>query len=121
MKYNYLENMVNDIKEVIEYYNIDTYEDREDAEQGLYDEMWCDDSITGNGNGSGSYTFCRATAKKYVLDNMKLCIEALKEFCVEAETVAEKFLSEDWEYFDVTIRCYLLGQAISKVLDEIYR
>ena len=119
MKYNYLENMVKDIKEVIEDYNIGTYEDREEAEQGLHDEMWCDDSVTGNG--SGSYTFCRETAKTYVLDNMDVCIEALKEFCVESETVAEKFLSEDWEYFDVTIRCYLLGQAISEVLDEIYR
>ena len=50
---------------------------------------------------------------------MELCIEAVKEFCVESETIAEKFLSEDWEYFDVTIRCYLLGQAISEALDEI--
>lgn len=117
MKYNYLESMVEDIKSVIEDYNADTYEDREDAEQGLHDEMWCDDSITGNG--SGSYTFCRETAKGYVLDNMDLCIESLKEFCVESETIAEKFLSEDWEYFDVTIRCYLLGQAIGAVLDEM--
>ena len=57
--------------------------------------------------------------KEYVTENMEECIEALKEFCVEAETVAEKFLSEDWEYFDVTIRCHLLNQAISEVLEEI--
>lgn len=50
---------------------------------------------------------------------MNLCIEALKEFCVESETIAEKFLKEDWEYFDVTIRCNLLGCAISEVLEEI--
>lgn len=45
--------------------------------------------------------------------------EACKEFGVNNETVGEKFLNEDWEYFDVTIRCYLLGWAISEALDEI--
>lgn len=29
------------------------------------------------------------------------------------------FLSEDWEKMDVTIRCYLLGQAIAEVLDDM--
>ena len=109
--------MVEDIKNVIDDYNINTYEDREEAEQGLYDEMWCDDNITGNG--SGSYTFSRETAKEYVLDNMEICIESLKEFCIDSETIEQKFLSEDWEYFDVTIRCYLLGRAIVEVLDDM--
>ena len=29
------------------------------------------------------------------------------------------FLEENWEYFDVTIRCYLLSQAISAAIDEL--
>lgn len=45
--------------------------------------------------------------------------DALREFCVKAETIGDKFLSNDWEYFDVTIRCYLLGGAIEAALDEI--
>ena len=45
--------------------------------------------------------------------------EAISEFGVDSETVAEKFLDADYEYFDVTIRCYLLGQAISEALDEM--
>lgn len=97
--------------------NLTDYEDKDDLQESLHDDLWAEDSVTGNG--SGSYTLCRETVKGYVLDNMDLCIESLKEFCVEAETVAEKFLSEDWKYFDVTIRCYLLGQAISEVLEEI--
>lgn len=117
--YNYLESIKADIKQYLEDEFSYRYADltKEEIEEQLHDDLWDNDSITGNG--SGSYTFSRATAKEYVLDNMEICIESLKEFCVEAETVAEKFLSEDWEYFDVTIRCYLLGQAIAEVLDDM--
>lgn len=118
MKYNYLESIKADVMEYINNeINLTDYEDMDDLEQFLNDELFVGDSVTGNA--SGSYTFCRQTAKEYVTENMEKCIEALKEFCVEAETVAEKFLSEDWEYFDVTIRCYLLSQAISEILEEI--
>lgn len=118
-KYNYLEAMKKDIKAYLE----DEFEykyaelEKEELQEQLYDDLWAVDRVTGNA--SGSYTFCRETAKEYVSENMEECTEALKEFCVEAETIAEKFLCEDWEYFDVTIRCYLLGQAISEVLEEI--
>ena len=114
--YNYYNAMENDIKNYIEE-NIDLSDyTREALEEELNDDLWICDSVTGNG--SGSYTFCRATAKEYVADNMDLCVDALKEFCVEPETIAEKFLTEDWEYFDVTIRCYLLSECICSVLDE---
>ena len=115
--YNYLEAMVEDIKSVIGDYNINTYENREEVEQGLYDEMWCDDSITGNA--SGSY-FCNSyKSMECVLDNVDLLNEMCKEFGIEAETIGQKFLDEEWEWMDVSIRCYLLGQAISQALDEI--
>ena len=41
------------------------------------------------------------------------------EFGIEAETIGQKFLDEEWEWMDVSIRCYLLDQAISEALDEI--
>lgn len=112
--YNYLESIKADIKQYLEDEFSYRYADltKEEIEEQLHDDLWDNDSITGNG--SGSYTFCRETAKEYVTENMDECIEALKGFCVESETIAEKFLSEDWEYLDVTIRCYLLGQAISE-------
>ena len=120
MNYNYLEAMREDIKDYIkndaELDVNDLLYNRSYLEEKLHDDLWDCDSVTGNG--SGSYTFNRWKAKEYVTDNMELCIEAVKEVCVESETIAEKFLSEDWEYFDVTIRCYLLGQAISEALDE---
>lgn len=92
-------------------------EDRDEWETELNDDMWISDSVTGNA--SGSYTFNRWKSEEYVTDNNDLLQEALREFCVDAETIAEKFLDEEWEYFDVTIRCYLLGQVLHSVLDEI--
>lgn len=121
MTYNYLEEMLNDVKgtisEMPEITLKDVLYNRDELEEKLNDEFFVEDAITGNA--SGSYTFCRATAKEYVLDNMEMCMEALKEFCVDAETIADKFSSEDWEYFDVTIRCYNLGSVISQALDEL--
>lgn len=118
--YDYREALKRDILDYLEdnadflYPEVD---DLEELEERLCDDLWTCDSVTGNG--SGSYTFNRGEAQEYVFDNMDECIEALKEFCVDAETIAEKFLSEDWEYFDVTIRCYLLGECISDVMEEI--
>ena len=92
-------------------------EDRDAFAEELNDDLWGTDSVTGNA--SGSYTFNRWRAQEYVTDNMDLLREALQEFCTESETIREKFLDEEWEYFDVTIRCYLLYSSISDVLDEM--
>lgn len=92
-------------------------EDRDEWEMELNDDMWISDSVTGNA--SGSYTFNTWTAREYVTDNTETLQEALREFCEDAESIAEHFLNDDWEYFDVTIRCYLLGQVLHSVLDEI--
>lgn len=117
--YDYLESMKDDIKTYIitDEMKQEIKEDREAVEERLNDELWIDDSITGNA--SGSYTCNCSRAQEYVTDNGDLVREMVSEFCIESETVAEHFLNEDWEWFDVSIRCYLLGQAISEVLDEI--
>ena len=117
--YDYREAMTEDVKEWIKE-NIDLTEwteDREGLEQQLNDNLWTADSVTGNG--SGSYTFNRVQASLYVLDNMDLLQEAIEEFATDPATVGDIFISEDWEWFDVTIRCYLLGFVISDVLDEM--
>lgn len=116
--YNYYEAMANDIREYLEYtYTAEELGEKmadvESFREELDDDLWIIDSVTGNA--SSSYTFCRETAKSYVLDNMTMCTDALKYFCVDAETIAEKFLAEDWEYFDVTIRCAILNQVIYTV------
>lgn len=116
--YNYLEEMKSDVMEYINNeINLADYEDRDELEQFLNDELFAVDSVTGNA--SGSYTFNRWQAKEYVDDSMDELESAVNEFCIDSETVADKFLSEDWEYFDVIIRCHLLGQAIAEALDKM--
>ena len=117
MKYDYLEAMKSDVLDYIrEEVNASEFSDREDLENKLNDDLFINDSITGNA--SGSYTFNSYTAKEYVFDNIDLLNEAITEFC-EDDVIGEKFLNEEWEWMDVTIRCYLLGQAISEALDDI--
>lgn len=121
MAYNYLEAMVDDIKDYIdENINLDEFEDRQELEEKLNDDLWTEDSVTGNG--SGSYTFDRHKSYENVEgdpDAMDYIRDLVSEFGVDAETVAEKFLDEDYEYWDVSIRCYLLGQAIGEALDQL--
>lgn len=120
MIYNYLDAVKEDCKEAIKEIfanNREEFTNREDLESYLNDELWADDSVTGNS--SGSYTFNRWKAHNYLRNNNALLKEALKEFCTPAEEITDHFLNEDWEYFDVAIRCYLLNQAISDALDEL--
>lgn len=120
MEYNYLENVINDAKAaILENMNDWHFTDREELEEIANDNLWADDNVTGNG--SGSYTFNREAAKEYVIgsdDGMDTLRDAVCEFDCEHEAFTA-FLKNDWEYLDVTIRCYLLGQAISAAIDEL--
>ena len=119
-KYNYLKNVTADAKQaILENLNSWDFTDREELEEIANDSLWADDSVTGNG--SGSYTFNREAAKEYVTrsdDGVDALRDAVREFDCEHEAFSA-FLEENWEYFDVTIRCYLLGQAISAAIDEL--
>ena len=123
MKYNYLiVTAANILRYIDDEINLrDFTDERGDIDRGaltehLNDELWTCDSVTGNA--SGSYTFNRLQAREYVIDNMDLLNEAIETFCIDAETIADKFTSENWEYFDVTIRCYVLSEAIENAVDE---
>lgn len=116
--YDYRETMAEDIRAYIVDNDIDvTTENREEVENNLQEELWIADGITGNAN--GSYTFSRRMAQEYVMDNIDILDEACSEFGTEYSTIGEKFLAEDWEWMDVTIRCYLLYSVLGEVLDEL--
>ena len=113
--YDYREAMTEDVKEWIKE-NIDLTEwteDREGLEQQLNDDLWTEDSITGNA--SGSYYCNSYNAEESIAHNWNLLNEALDEFGQNDINVIEKGA----EWVDVTIRCYLLGSVISDVLDEM--
>lgn len=123
MAYNYVDAVKDSILDFIatEEFDLTQFEDRDDAYQELNDLLWDNDSVTGNG--SGSYTYDREEAKKYLFDSadgMSLLKDAVSEFGIEAETIAEKMMEEDWEWFDVTIRCYALSEALDEALNEVW-
>ena len=116
--YNYLESIKADVKEYIKNeVNMSEFADRKELAENLHDVLWVEDGVTGNA--SGSYTFDRLQAKEYVVDNMDLLNEMCQEFGIDAETIGSKFLNDEWEWFDISIRCYLLSQAIGEVMDEM--
>lgn len=115
-RYNYLEAVTADVLDYINENNITvTADNREEIEEQLHDDLWARDSVTGNG--SGSYTFNRWTAGAYICHNLDLLAEAVEEFGGSMDVLKDG--AEGAEACDVTIRCYLLAQAIAAALDEV--
>lgn len=113
--YNYRENVCEDIRNYIEDHNIVIYTDTRDEQyEELYDYLFCEDSVTGNA--SGSYTFNTYQAEENLCHNFDLLAEALNEF---GYTAGNYMLDKGAEWCDVTIRCYLLSECLSEVLDEL--
>lgn len=113
--YNYLEAVTDDVKNYIEE-NInrtDWTDNRDGLEEKLNDDLFVNDSVTGNA--SGSYTFNTWQAEENLCHNFELLTEA----CTEFGDDMGRLISKGAETCDVTIRCYLLGQAIAEVLDEM--
>lgn len=116
-RYNYLKAMQEDIR----VYIGENYTEEEIADQlldidafqeKLNDELWVEDCVTGNA--SGSYTFNTWKAEEYICHNLDLLEEAATEFGCDVD-----ILKKGAEHCDVTIRCYLLGQAIAETLEEL--
>lgn len=78
-KYNYMEAVKEDVKNYIDSeINFEDFDSLEELEEKLNDELWTEDSVTGNA--SGSYTFNRVTAENYVNSNKELVNEMVDEF-----------------------------------------
>lgn len=113
-RYNYLEAVTADVLEYIKNeINPSDYSSREELEEMLNDNLLTVDSVTGNA--SGSYWFSTWKAEEALSHNWDLLAEALEEFGQDGTDV----LKQGAEAMDVTIRCYLLGQAIAEALDEL--
>jgi hypothetical protein len=111
--YNYHDAICEDIREYIkDEIDLTDYTSREELAEYLNDELWTDDGVTGNL--SGSYTFSTWQAEENLCHNLDLLRDALAEFGGNALDVLKSP-----ESADVTIRCYLLGECIESVLDEM--
>lgn len=113
--YNYLEAVTADVREYItNEIDLDEWKgNRDGLEEKLNDELWTADSVTGNA--SGSYYCNSYKAEEALAHNWDLLAEALEEFGQDGTDV----LKQGAEAMDVTIRCYLLGQAIAEALNEL--
>ncbi len=72
---------------------------------GFYEDLWTNDSVTGNG--SGSYYFNTAKARTAVSEFV--FSDEFKEMCDEWGIDAAKLLADGPEAVDVSVRCYVLG------------
>lgn len=112
--YDYYEVVCDDIREWI----FDKYTDdqlveqlisKDDFEEWLNDELLFTDQITGNC--SGSYTYSAWQAEENLCHNWGL----LREACDSLGNLSEL----DPETADVTIRCYILPDCITQVLEGL--
>lgn len=106
-RYDYVEAVKDDIRDYLRNKGVGYVDPDGDERQELEDEMFTADSVTGNA--SGSYTFSAWQAEENLCHNLDLLKEVLESF-------DEEFSSP--ECGDVTIRCYLLNQCFTEVLEE---
>nr|DAF69634.1 MAG TPA: hypothetical protein [Bacteriophage sp.] len=113
-RYDYLEVVTNDAKQaILENLENWNFSDREELEEIANDNLWTDDSVTGNA--SGSYTCNAWEAEENLCHNM----DELEEACNDFGQDMGEAVKQGAEYCDITIRCYLLSQAISAAIDEL--
>lgn len=114
-KYDYLSAVESDVREYIENnVNFHDYSDLDEMKEDLNEKLFVEDSVTGNA--SGSYTFNAWKAEEYLCHNLDLLAEANEAFGGSSD-----ILSDGAETCDVTIRCYLLGQAIENVAPDMWQ
>lgn len=114
-KYDYLSAVESDVREYIENnVNFHDYSDLDEMKEDLNEKLFVEDSVTGNA--SGSYTFNTWKAEEYLCHNLDLLAEANEAFGGSSD-----ILSDGAEICDVTIRCYLLGQAIENVAPDMWQ
>ena len=107
-RYNYLAVVKDDVRNYIsDEVNLSEFDEVEELNEFLNEKLFNEDSVTGNS--SYAYTYNREVAAENLLDNMDLLSQAMDEF--------GNVLDKGEELCDVTIRCYLLPQAINEVLD----
>lgn len=112
--YDYLSAVCDDVRDYIKenYKQLDC-NDKDELYDELYDKLWVEDSVTGNA--SGSYTFNAWEAEENLCHNMDLLNDALNDFGYSEVNPLDKGA----EWCDVTIRCYLLSEALNIVLSDL--
>ena len=81
----------------------------------VYDNIFVDDGVTGNG--SGSYFFNAAKAREAVADAIwdEKILNALSEIGMSGDRIAQYLRDNDAESLDVCIRCAMLSEVYGEI------
>ena len=113
-RYDYQNAVENDVRNYVsENVNLNDFETKEELCNWLNDNLWMEDSVTGNA--SGSYTFNAWEAEENLCHNLDLLSEAIEETGASTD-----ILKDGPESCEVAIRCFLLGQSVDAVVDEVW-
>lgn len=121
--YNYKENIISDIHLLLEgeegeIFTLENFDgDANSLAESLYEECWDNDIITGNG-GNGCYFDITSESEKAVKDNMNILNDIARDWG-EEDKIQIALEEEQWDWLDVTIRCYLLHDCVWKVVDTM--
>ena len=123
-KYDYRRAIIDDIKDWIvnetDIIEESIKEDRdEDLYNWIYEEVFDEDSVTGNGSYYyGTEDFC----SECLSGNFDILYEAAREFAIDDEVnvLIKHYEDKDLaRYFDCTIRCYLLMECVYAAVEEL--
>ena len=116
MNYNdYYQQVKNDAISAIDEQFDCGYWDGDTERDVVYDNLFIDDGVTGNG--SGSYFFNAAKAREAVADAIwdEKILDALSEIGVDGSQIAQYLRDGDAESLDVCIRCAMLGEVYGEI------
>lgn len=120
-KYNYEHPIIRDILDYIHdnHITIDWADTEDNIVDDLTDILWNEDCITGNGT---QYYDTEDKCSEYLCQNSDILYEAAQEFCIDdnINILISHFENKTLaQYFDTTIRCYLLNSCIYQVITKL--
>lgn len=117
-KYDYYIEVMNDIECWMDKdgdpFDLSQFSDRDEAAEYLHDELWAEDSITGNGPyGYASEEEC----EEYLCHNLNLIIEAIDTYGISTSDLRAQYTVKKLaRYLDCLARLYVLPNAIEGAL-----
>lgn len=120
-KYDYEHAMIRDILDYIydNHITIDWTDTEDNIIEDLIDMLWNEDCITGNGT---QYYDTENRCSEYLCQNSDILYEAAQKFCIDDNINILIFHFENKtlaQYFDSTIRCYLLNDCVYQVIQKL--
>lgn len=115
-KYDYYIEVTNDVECCMDEnkFDLSQFENREEAIEFLRDELWSEDSITGNGpNGYATEEEC----EEFLCHNWDLVIEGFDTFGVSIPDLRAQYKKKNLaRYIDCFVLLYVLDSAIEGAL-----